>query len=126
MPNGSSTSGHYSNCLYLSLLAATPTPKAEHIVRESGCQSDGTRFDATEPVAYCGAFSSWSFDRLSPTVARCCLCSILQTDYAVEQLAITHSEWVRLAREVIINTLFEKSGLQLKLTLSRQGDQVST
>lgn len=41
------------------------------------------------------------------------------------QLSISQSEWVRLAREVIVNTLFEKSGLQLKLTLSKHGDKVS-
>ena len=42
----------------------------------------------------------------------------------VSQVSISQAEWVRLAREVIVNTLFEKSGLQLKLTLSRQGDKV--
>lgn len=44
----------------------------------------------------------------------------------VPQVSISQAEWVRLAREVIVNTLFEKSGLQLKLTLSRQGDKVRT
>lgn len=42
----------------------------------------------------------------------------------VLQVSISQAEWVRLAREVIVNTLFEKSGLQLKLTLSRQEDKV--
>ena len=42
----------------------------------------------------------------------------------IPQVSISHVEWVRLAREVIVNKLFEKSGLQLKLTLSRQGDKV--
>lgn len=41
------------------------------------------------------------------------------------KVSISQAEWVRLAREVIVNTLFEKSGLQLKLTLSKQGDKVS-
>ncbi|CAM9423223.1 unnamed protein product [Scytosiphon promiscuus] len=41
-----------------------------------------------------------------------------------EEVSISHSEWVRLAREVIVNTLFERSGLQLKLTLSKNGDRV--
>ncbi|CAM9663994.1 unnamed protein product, partial [Ectocarpus fasciculatus] len=41
-----------------------------------------------------------------------------------EEVSISQPEWVRLAREVIVNTLFEKSGLQLKLTLSRHGDKV--
>lgn len=39
-------------------------------------------------------------------------------------MSISQTEWVRLAREVIVSTLFEKSGLQLKLTLSGQGDKV--
>ncbi|CAM9287375.1 unnamed protein product [Ectocarpus sp. 12 AP-2014] len=41
-----------------------------------------------------------------------------------EEVSISQSEWVRLAREVIVNTLFEKSGLQLKLTLSSHRDKV--
>eukprot|EP00903_Cladosiphon_okamuranus_P010788 g10194.t1 len=41
-----------------------------------------------------------------------------------EEVSISQTEWVRLAREVIVNTLFEKSGLQLKLTLSSQEDKV--
>lgn len=40
------------------------------------------------------------------------------------QVSISQTEWVRLARELIVNTLFEKSGLQLKLTLSKEEDKV--
>lgn len=58
-----------------------------------------------------------------------CLCEFLRftTDPppVAHQVSISRSEWVRLAREVIVNTLFAKSGLQLKLTLSRQRDRVS-
>ncbi|CAM9467714.1 unnamed protein product, partial [Laminaria digitata] len=39
-------------------------------------------------------------------------------------VSISQSEWIRLAREVIVSTLFAKSGLQLKLTLSRRRDKV--
>ncbi|CAM9963202.1 unnamed protein product [Choristocarpus tenellus] len=42
----------------------------------------------------------------------------------VHELSVSHVEWLRLAREVIINTLFTQSGLQLKLTMSRGGDKV--
>lgn len=40
------------------------------------------------------------------------------------QVSISKTEWIRLAREVIVSTLFAKSGLQLKLTLSRRRDKV--
>ena len=42
------------------------------------------------------------------------------------QVSISKSEWIRLAREVIVSTLFAKSGLQLKLTLSRRRDKVKS